>query len=322
MTAMANGETPSTGRALPAPDDPAAASRCATALRKFSAIRVPYGPQNAVAARISVLHQRSLGGRGKPMKGLSLSQVSQAGKSFLLQCCRNDIMAQSELLNGRPNPHQVLYLGLEVRITVTMMCRHLLRLLGDPHYRKGNTDDVKLRTRELMEARGVELLIIDEAQHLVRETNQNADVTDELKRFLDAGIVPVVMAGNEESRELFVRNTQLASRLGVPLELSPVDARQGGQKSDFKTFCHDLDARMFACGCTRTLSGFTASAQISGLLRASGGHIGRVCRIVEAALEQASLRDADFVELYDLAFAVDSFAIPQRYTAVNPFRRV
>lgn len=313
--------TPLTGRAYPQADQ-AAVNRTIGAMNGFRTIAVQYGPQDAIAARIQVLRQRTLGQRGAPLPGLRFSQVSQAGKSFVLEKARNDIMRQTLLSTGSSNPYQVLYIGLEVRVTVKMMCSELLRKLGDPHSQKGNTDEIKLRTKEFMEYRGVELLIIDEVQHLANDTFHNADVTDEIKRFLDAGIVPVVMAGNEQSRRFFEQNTQLASRLGTPLELCPVDASEAGQLSDFKTFCADLDAAMVAARCTREPSGLAEPAQLAGLLMASGGHIGRVCRIVEAALEHAALRDADFVELYDLSFAVETFAIPQRYTSGNPFLQV
>lgn len=318
MKLAADPRSPATGRAFPLADEDAV-DRTTAAMDAFQTIAVPYGPQQAIATRIKVLRQRTIGQRGTPLPGLRFSQVSQAGKSFILQKTREEILRANLMCTESPNPYQVLYLGLEVRITVKMMCSALLQKLGDPYSHKGNSDEVKLRTKEFMEHRGVELLIIDEVQHLASDTMHNADVTDEIKRFLDAGIVPVVMAGNEASRPFFERNPQLASRLGTPLELSPVEATKTGQLSAFKTFCADLDEAMLAAGCVRKRSGLSQPEQLSGLLAASGGHIGRVCRIVEAALEHASLRDADLVEVYDLSFAVDTFAIPQGYVSTNPF---
>lgn len=70
---------------------------------------------------------------------------------------------------------------------------------------------------------------------------------------------------------------------------------------------------------TREPSGLDSAACLKGLIAASGGHVGRVMRIVEAATEHALTRDADHVEPYDLSHAVETFAMPQRYTAKNPF---
>ena len=147
------------------------------------------------------------------------------------------------------------------------------------------------------------------------------DITDELKLFLDAGIVPVVFAGNEESRAFFVKNDQLSARLGAPLELSPLRGGQAHDRTLFKTICRNLDHAMKAAKVVRNLSGLDGAAALKGLLAASGGHVGRVCRIVEVAVEHAALRDADQVELYDLSHAVETFAIPQRYTLENPFAK-
>ena len=277
------------------------------------------GGEAAWAGRIEVLRQRSLGRRGQPLPGLRLSQLSQAGKTRTFTEYRRQLMSRTLLGTGASNPYQVLYLGLEVRVTVKMMCCQILRMLGDPHWDKGNTDEIKQRTREFMHARGVELLFVDEIQHLARESTDRTDVTDELKRFLDMGIVPVVFAGNEESRAFFERNSQLASRLGPPLELSPVDAGETGQLAAFKQFCADLDVALVSTRAIGASSGLTEPTQLNGLLLASGGHIGRVCRIVEAALEHAVLREAEFIELFDLSYAVETFAIPQEYTAANPF---
>ena len=319
MSSPATPSTPLTGRVTPQYDD-AGIARAAAALVVFGTIHVPYPPQQAIAGRIEVLRQRSLGRRGQPLPGLRLSQLSQAGKTRTFTEYRRQLMSRTLLATGARNPYQVLYLGLEVRVTVKMMCCQILRMLGDPHWDKGNTDEIKQRTREFMHARGVELLFVDEIQHLARESTDRTDVTDELKRFLDMGIVPVVFAGNEESRAFFERNSQLASRLGPPLELSPVDAGETAQLVAFKQFCADLDAAMVSAHAIGASSKLNEPTQLNGLLVASGGHIGRVCRIVEAALEHAVLREADFIELFDLSYAVETFAIPQEYTATNPFK--
>jgi hypothetical protein len=51
------------------------------------------------------------------------------------------------------------------------------------------------------------------------------------------------------------------------------------------------------------------------------GVIGRVSRLVEIALEIALRRNAPRIEKYDLALAVDRWAIPNGITESNPFLR-
>ncbi|QCB43335.1 hypothetical protein E5673_14785 [Sphingomonas sp. PAMC26645] len=139
--------------------------------------------------------------------------------------------------------------------------------------------------------------------------------------FLDAGIVPIVFAGNEKSKHFFEKNEQLCARLGRPLELTPLTRTEPRDRTLFKTFCRDLDAALVNNGVVRSISGLSDTVPLSGLMAASGGRVGRVVRIVEAAMEHAVSRDADRVELYDLSHAVQTFAMPQRYINKNPFAK-
>ena len=311
---------PTTGHALPVYNDEVD-ERCATGLEEFGELYIPYERQEAIRSRINTLRLMSINKRGREgiaLPGRELSQVSQAGKSKVLQAYALE-MQRGPNTKGDINPYRVIYVGLEVRQTLKMLCKKILKLLGDPHWDLGNADDVRERLREFMRFRDVELLIIDEVQHLKGHSNDKVDITDELKRFLDSGIVPVVFAGNEEARDFFASNVQLAARLGDPLELTPLSAKATDDKKLFRQFCIDLDEEMRAAGICRQPSGFGKAGILTGLMKSSGGHVGRVCRIVEVALEHALRRDADMVEAYDLHHAVDAFAISKGYCQKNAF---
>lgn len=307
-----------TGQFLPSYDDDADAREIA-AVRAYRTVGVAYPPQKAIMSRIETLRRGFLGVRGVPLPGLRLSQVSQAGKSWTLH--RYIALRKAEALAGEAaiNPHQIIYVGLRKRVTVKMLYQRILAELKDPHSTTANLELLTQRAEELMLEHGVELLIIDEVQHLANKSKDNAAVTDELKSFLDRGIVPVVLAGNEHSLAFFEENNQLAARLGAPLELSPINGRELSGAVMFKTFCVELDEALMAAGAIRRLSDFGASSTVRALLRASGGHIGRVCRIVEEALKHAARRDADFIERYDLAYAVRYLAMPAQWIGENPF---
>src|SRR3546814_6330007 len=62
---------------------------------------------------------------------------------------------------------------------------------------------------------------------LRREGNDVNDVTDALKRWLDAGSVPLVLVGNMDSQPFFERNKQLCALLGTPLDLRSAESRVG-----------------------------------------------------------------------------------------------
>ncbi|MBC3941184.1 ATP-binding protein [Sphingomonas albertensis] len=299
--------------------DEATDIRLADALRSFKTIFLEYERQRAIQSRINVLLISCIGIRDVPLDGRRLSEVSQAGKSKMLTVFR-DRINQSPMADGSvPNPHRVLYFELKGSQTLKMLCVMILQKLGDPHWNEGNGDDVQERVRVFLRQRGVQLLIIDEVQHLAGDSQNKMDITDELKLFLDAGIVPVVFAGNEKSKKFFERNEQLCARLGRPLELTPLSGGLAHDRVLFKTFCRDLDAAMVAKSITRASSNLSEKVALKGLLAASRGRVGRVVRIVEVAMEHAVSRDADYIEMYDLSHAIETFAMPQRYVAKNPF---
>lgn len=309
---------PTTGSAYPQYDH-AGTLREDAARRAFRGIYIPYEKQSAIMQRIEALRLSTTGIRGVPLPGLRLSQVSQAGKTKAFERYKSDLKARM-LAEGRPeNPHQVIYIGLKRRITVKMLYQRICKELGDNHPEVGNLEVLTQRAEEFLAARQVEFLIVDEVQHLANKRTDSADVTDELKSFLDAGLVPVVLAGNEESKTFFEENDQLAARLGVPLELSPLDVTTKSEAVLFKTFCVRLDEALVEAGAVKRLSNFGAAATVQALLRSSGGHVGRVCRVVGAALDHSARRDAEFVEVYDLAHAVRHLAIPSGWVRDNPF---
>jgi hypothetical protein len=130
---------PITGRALPQ-YDAAGTLREVAAQRIFDTIFIPYEKQSAIMERIDALRCSTLGIRGRPLPGLRLSQVSQAGKSKTFEQYILDLKART-LAEGRPeNPHQVIYIGLKRRVTVKMLYQRLLMKLGDTHPNVGNLE--------------------------------------------------------------------------------------------------------------------------------------------------------------------------------------
>ena len=307
---------PSTGRAQQLFDE-GHNSNVAGAQELFREIWVEHPPQRAIIERIETLRLSTQGKRGTALPGLRLSQVPQVGKSRTLQRYRSELEKRMLAADQPVNPYRVVYINLQIGVTLKMLCQKVLRALGDPKYNKGNTEEVTMRMEAFIRHRGVELLIVDEVQWLAKIRNDTAVVTDQLKNFLNEGIVPLVLAGNEESAAFFQLNNQLAARLGMPLELSQLTTQERSAASLFRDFCIDLDQAITSAGLLHQSSGF--KQHLAALMHASGGYVGLVCRIVEAALEHAIRRDADYIEAYDLSYAVENLAIPAQFCTSNPF---
>lgn len=88
----------------------------------------------------------------------------------------------------------------------------------------------------------------------------------------------------------------------------------------FKEFCHKLDVAMQDAKVFSKPSNLSERRMLNGLIKASGGHVGRVCRIIEAATEQAALRDAEHVEPFDVSIAVETVAMIAGWVGKNPFK--
>lgn len=309
---------PTTGHALQQ-FDAEGTEREARAKEIMRSILIAYPKQTAIMERIEALRLSTLGIRGVPLPGLRLSQVSQAGKTKTLETYIHNLQGIREVGETEDNCQQIVFLGLKRRVTVKMFYQRLLRELGDPHPEKGNLETLVQRAEEFLSKLRVELLIVDEVQHLANPRSDSGEVTDELKSFLDRGVVPVVFAGNEESENFFENNPQLSARLGAPLELNPTNLDASEDAKMFKAFCIGLDKAISASGLFPQSSNFGSKEVLQGLVVASSGHIGRVCRLVGAAMEHAARRDAEYVEIYDLSFAIDNLGIRSRWIGHNPF---
>lgn len=288
--------------------------RAAAAARFFIDLYQPTEVQERLITQIRSFHRGCAGLRGIPLPGRSLSAASQAGKSRAISECARRVNAEDP-----PNQNRMLHIGLTERITIKMLFQRILAEVGDSEaFGRYSLELLRQRCTELLPQIGVELLAIDEVQLIGKQTNGNYEVADALKSMLDQGVVGVLFAGNEQAEEIFDVNPQLRGRLGVPLELPPVNPKATADVESLKRFLDALDARIASTGLIG-LAKLGSAANTRRLGKSGGGHIGRICRIVAAAFEHACARGADTIEDYDLSFSVAHLAIPARWCAENAF---
>lgn len=298
--------------------DQAAEDRATAASDAVKKIWIDHPPQDAIIARILALVERGRHSQGGPLPGLRLSQDSQAGKSRTLERCSTVLAGRRAAMGLPPNPHEFLIIGLDQKINLKSVYQDILIQMGDPHWQNGSEKVLCQRIDEFCRRLGVAGIAIDEVQHLRRSANAVTDVTDALKRLLDKGIVTLVLVGDMDSKALFESNIALAARLGRPLELTPLDQRVGSQAAEFKSFCKRYDAALVATGAVAKSAELTRLETLRSLYAVSGGHVGRVARLLQEALEHAAWRGADTVEPYDLSHAVRNFAMPM-WIDYDPF---
>lgn len=125
----------------------------------------------------------------------------------------------------------VLYAAIPPSATIAATVEVILEQLGDTHPQQGTSSAKTSRAVRLAKACGVEMLLLDEAQH-IQDRGQSYTqyfVGDWLKAFIDALSVPAVLIGLFRTRALLQVNEQLRRRFTREIALqvqgdgSPVD---------------------------------------------------------------------------------------------------
>ncbi|MBN2971274.1 TniB family NTP-binding protein [Roseomonas aeriglobus] len=260
---------------------------------------------------------------GRAIDGRRLSEYYSAGKSRMVERMI-EVAAERRAANGLPpNPYQILWLELDKTTSVATFYRQALRLMGDDHWDgKAKLDELEDRMEHFARRLGVEGMVGDEVQHLGRKTTDAKQVTDRFKTFLNRGVLPLILVGDETSEAFFDENEKFAARLGTPLTLKPLDVRHSGRdKRLFLEFCGKLDASLVAGGITDELSGLDKRGLRTPLAIVSGGHVGRVCRLVCEAAQHAIRRGAGVIEAHDLSVATRNYAFRVKFIRYDPFSK-
>lgn len=329
---------PKTGRRRPDPNDQNALRRVREADIKVGKIWVDHPPQRAILAQIRRYMEVCQAHKGLPLTGRRLSQMSQAGKSATVERLRYELAEEDRAANRPVNRFRVLHVTMDRRMTLKMLYQQILIQMddafadeegfrpqstfhrgGEKRARKDNIMELEHRIGRWVKLLGVECIVIDEVQHLHRGGADASEVTKKLQAFLDRSVVPLVFIGDETSSDFFLRNPQFAARLLRPLELHPLNDNNRNDRKLFKEFCTSLDQQIQAAGLTTFSSGFDDDDVLEGLITASGGHVGRVARLVQVALPAALERGALSIEPFDLSNAVRDYAMILGWVHHDPF---
>lgn len=282
---------------------------------------IEHAPQRAIIDELMRYRDETRGRLGRPLTGRRLSQFSQAGKSRTMERLKTEMALEREAAGLPANPYQVVIVELDRRMTLKGFYQEVLKKLDDEFWdEKVNAKALENRIADFVRRLDVEILVADEVQHLRRRANEAGEVTDRLKVFLDRGVVPLVLVGDEDSVPFFGANGKLAARLGRPLELAPLKRVRADAKL-FKQFCVAIDALLVSKGVFAIASCLHDRDVLEALLQVSSGHVGRVARLVGLAASEAALRGADAIEAYDLSRATREFAIGAGWLKDDPFSR-
>lgn len=115
----------------------------------------------------------------------------------------------------------VLHLELPSHPTIKNVAECMLIELGDPFAEKGSAEGKTARIVTLMRECGVELVILDEFQHIVDRSSEKVEykVADWLKSVINRSKVPFVLMGLPRCKRILDVNEQLRRRFLPRVEL-------------------------------------------------------------------------------------------------------
>lgn len=285
---------------------------------RFRSVFIHYPPHISLHGRLDYLQKIGRRTRGEPQMGMRVLAPSGSGKSTAAKAYIDMVEAR------RPRTVEyvpVIKIDLERHTTSKKLMILILEAFRDPYASYGNELTLKRRVLSCFERFGTELLIVDEVQHLNYRNGVRNDVTDTLKGMLDTGLVPIAFLGTEEALPMFKRNLQLNGRLLPPCDVHPLNARSGRDQKMFAGYVARLDQVLVDQGIFRQPSGLDEAEILAALFDVSKGVVGRVNRLMHAAIEVAVRRGATRLEIADLSWAVDAWAVEQSFTDRNPFRK-
>ncbi|MFN3634873.1 MAG: TniB family NTP-binding protein [Rhizobium rhizophilum] len=279
-------------------------------------IYVPHDPHTRFHSQAEFLLRLGLQTRGEPQNGLRVLAPSGSGKTAAAE-------ALVEIIRRAfpDHPHPVVKVSAESSPTPRKLMQSILLQFGDRHHKTGTEFQLKQRVYRCFDTFRTMLLIIEEIQHLNQGFGPRHDTADYLKRLLDDGAAPIVFMGTEDAKKLFEHDLQLSSRLLEPCDIEPLNRAIDVDRSLLSNFVSAFDQALVQEGIFSRKSGLEHTLIRGHLHHISGGVVGRVARLLYVAQTIALRRGGECIEVFDLAQATDTWAIPNGLTEKNPFRQ-
>lgn len=282
-------------------------------LSQFSQEHLSFPP--FVAAFEEVERSLRLHRAGAMTQHLLITGESGTGKTTL---CRLIYQKYPRTVLPERDVQPVLYVSIPPAATIASVAEAMLARLGDPHPTLGASSAKTARVVRLARACSVELLLLDEANH-IQDRGQSPTqylVGDWIKGLMDSLLIPTVLLGLPRVENLLRVNEQLRRRFTRQMRM------ELGQNPDkrieheclelFYTLAHSM-LIPFSIG--------TESWEVLAhrLYYATDGRIAYLKKLLIGALQRALAAGLPEIrrEELSLAFAVEVW--PQGTGPLNPF---
>lgn len=213
---------------------------------------------------------------------------------------------------------QILHMVVPPAATVMGVADALLSSLGDPHPGRGSITLKTLRIVTLCRNCKVELLLVDEAQHLQDRGDVRTHylVGDWFKNLIDELKVPTVMLGLPQLQKLLETNEQLRRRFSRRMWL----ALGQSDTDSIETECHELFLSLSSLLPFSVMPGaYDAQDMGSRLYYACDGRVAYIKKLLFAAMRSALEWDHEVIDAVLLQRAFIDEIWSEGIGKLNPF---
>lgn len=222
------------------------------------------------------------------------------------------------IVNAEGTTVPVLRSSIPTPASIKSIASWLLKDLGDPLPNKGTTGQITMRLCGLIGKCGVELIILDEFQHMIDRDTENVltSSADWLKQLLNETKVPMVLMGMPWAVRILESNEQLKRRFAAKIGLNPFGWASREEQMEFISFLIVLEKALPMPKASNLYSGDMPFR----LFCASRGIICNIKKLVSRAAEKAFERGMDSITMELLALVYDDKLAFDSTMSVNPFR--
>lgn len=130
--------------------------------------------------------------------------------------------------------------------SIPAVVEYLLGLIDDPAPTRGKLGNKLDRLFKGLKDNNVELIILDEVQHLVNTENKQViyDVADWFKSLVNRSKIPIILIGLGIAEKVLTKNGQLARRFEIKRKLHPFYYQDQYTIEEFQRFLYQIDRRM------------------------------------------------------------------------------
>jgi len=265
--------------------------------------------------RISRVHQMSQA--GNMPRHLMLLGPSGAGKSSVLEEYMRHFPSQDEVEQRRI---PVLRVEIKSSPTVRSVAEDILKAMGVAMAYRGTVNEKTDRVVSSLTKLRVELLLLDEVQHLLGATRRSFGSNNEtewLKTLLNLIDIPVVLSGLPYADALLTSNEQLRRRLDGTHHITPFSIEDDEVVADFAGVVNWFDQEIHQ----GYPSGLHQGDMLHRLFYATNGLIGYLSKLLIGAMEIRLQHGFKHVEPWMLEQSFSQNLWTEGIGPLNPFNK-